>query len=203
MQVEFRPEDHGIFAIRLAEGSRQVDQKIEVFGASWCPDCKRAKQFLGDQRIAFEWHDVELEPQGLEIVREHNNGNDVIPTVVFPDGTILSEPSNEELANKIGLDRKAMRHVYDLVLVGGGPAALTTSIYASREDLSVLIIDSKGLGGQAGVTERLDNYPGFPDGIGGAELAERGQPYPRVDKAFSSGKLKRSPSPGRTERQRP
>ena len=171
--MEFRPEDHGIFAIRLAEGSRQVDQKIEVFGASWCPDCKRAKQFLGDQRIAFEWHDVELEPQGLEIVREHNNGNDVIPTVVFPDGTILSEPSNEELANKIGLDRKAMMHVYDLVLVGGGPAALTTSIYASREDLSVLIIDSKGLGGQAGVTERLDNYPGFPDGIGGAELAER------------------------------
>ena len=99
---------------------------------NWCPDCKRAKQFLGDQRIAFEWHDVELEPQGLEIVREHNNGNDVIPTVVFPDGTILSEPSNEELANKIGLDRKAMMHVYDLVLVGGGPAALTTSIYASR-----------------------------------------------------------------------
>ena len=150
-----------------------MDARIKVFGASWCPDCRRAKQFLGDQRVAFEWHDVEQEPEGLEIVREHNNGNNVIPTIIFPDGTSLSEPSNEELANRIGLDRKAMMHVYDVVIVGGGPAALTTGIYVAREDLAALIIDSKGLGGQAGVTERLDNYPGFPDGIGGAELAER------------------------------
>jgi thioredoxin reductase (NADPH) len=121
------------------------------------------KQFLGDQRVAFEWHDFEQEPQGLEIVHERNNGNNVIPTIVFPDGTSLSEPSNEDLANKIGLDRTAMMHFYDIVLVGVGPTALTTSIYAARENLSSLIIDSKGLGGQAGVTERLDNYPGFPD----------------------------------------
>jgi thioredoxin reductase (NADPH) len=116
---------------------------------------------------------VEQEPQGLDIVHDRNNGNNVIPTVVFPDGSSLSEPSNEELADEIGLDRKALMHVYDFVLVGGGPAALTAGIYAARDDLSSLIIDSKGLGGQAGVTERLDNYPGFPDGIGGAELAER------------------------------
>jgi thioredoxin reductase (NADPH) len=66
-----------------------------------------------------------------------------------------------------------MMHVYDLIVIGGGPAGLTTSIYAARENLQTLVIDSKGLGGQAGVTERLDNYPGFPDGIGGAELADR------------------------------
>ena len=66
-----------------------------------------------------------------------------------------------------------MMHVYDLIIVGGGPAALTTAIYAARENLETLIIDAKGLGGQAGVTERLDNYPGFPEGIGGAELADR------------------------------
>ena len=150
-----------------------MDGKIKVYGATWCNDCKRAKQFLGDQRVAFEWHDIEQEPEGLEIVHERNNGNNVIPTIIFPDGTSLSEPSNEDLADKIGLDRTAMMHVYDVILVGGGPAALTTSIYAARENLSSLIIDSKGLGGQAGVTERLDNYPGFPDGIGGAELAER------------------------------
>ena len=150
-----------------------MDGKIKVYGATWCNDCKRAKQFLGDQRVAFEWHDIEQDPEGLEIVHERNNGNNVIPTIIFPDGTSLSEPSNEDLADKIGLDRTAMMHVYDVILVGGGPAALTTSIYAARENLSSLIIDSKGLGGQAGVTERLDNYPGFPDGIGGAELAER------------------------------
>ncbi len=146
---------------------------IKVYGASWCTDCKRAKRFLGDQRVPFEWHDIEEEPQYLAIVQEKNNGNNVIPTIIFPDGTFLSEPSNEDLANRIGLERTAMQHVYDLLVVGGGPTGLTTSIYAARENLQTLIIDSKGLGGQAGVTERLDNYPGFPDGIGGAELADR------------------------------
>ena len=162
--------------VRYSSARREfahMDGKIKVYGATWCNDCKRAKQFLGDQRVAFEWHDIEQDPEGLEIVHERNNGNNVIPTIIFPDGASLSEPSNEDLADKIGLDRTAMMHVYDVILVGGGPAALTTSSSAARENLSSLIIDSKGLGGQAGVTERLDNYPGFPDGIGGAELAER------------------------------
>jgi thioredoxin reductase (NADPH) len=146
---------------------------VKVYGASWCPDCRRAKRFLGDQRISFEWHDIEVDPDGLRIVQEHNDGNDIIPTIVFPDGSHLSEPSNEELADKLGIARTAEMHVYDLVIIGGGPAGLTTSIYAARENLQTLVIDSKGLGGQAGVTERLDNYPGFPEGIGGAELADR------------------------------
>ncbi|MEX2202865.1 MAG: FAD-dependent oxidoreductase [Actinomycetota bacterium] len=146
---------------------------IKVYGASWCPDCRRAKRFLGDQRVPFEWHDIETDPDGVRIVQERNNGNNIIPTIVFPDDSHLSEPSNEELAEKIGLERSAMMHVYDLIVIGGGPAGLTTSIYAARENLQTLVIDSKGLGGQAGVTERLDNYPGFPEGIGGADLADR------------------------------
>ena len=150
-----------------------MDDVIKVYGASWCPDCRRAKRFLGDQRISFEWHDIEVDPDGVRTVQERNDGNNIIPTIVFPDGSHLSEPSNEELAEKIGLERMAMMHVYDLIIVGGGPAGLTTSIYAARENQQTLVIDSKGLGGQAGVTERLDNYPGFPDGIGGAELADR------------------------------
>ena len=150
-----------------------MDDFIRVYGASWCPDCRRAKRFLGDQRISFEWHDIEVDPDGVRTVQERNDGNNIIPTIIFPDGSHLSEPSNEELAEKIGLERMAMMHVYDLIIAGGGPAGLTTSIYAARENLQTLVIDSKGLGGQAGVTERLDNYPGFPEGIGGAELADR------------------------------
>jgi thioredoxin reductase (NADPH) len=150
-----------------------MDDIIRVYGASWCPDCRRAKRFLADQRVSFEWHDIEVDPDGVRVVQERNNGNNIIPTIVFPDGSHLAEPSNEELAEKIGLERMAMSHVYDLIIIGGGPAGLTTSIYAARENLQTLIIDSKGLGGQAGVTERLDNYPGFPEGIGGAELADR------------------------------
>ncbi len=150
-----------------------MEGMIEVYGASWCGDCRRAKRFLGDQRIPYAWHDIEVEPELLAYIQERNGGKDIIPTVVFPDGTHLAEPTNEELANKLGLDRTAEQHVYDLIIIGGGPAGLTTSIYAARENLETLIIDSKGLGGQAGVTERLDNYPGFPEGIGGAELADR------------------------------
>jgi thioredoxin reductase (NADPH) len=147
--------------------------EIAVYGATWCPDCRRAKKFLADQRITFAWHDIDREPELLREVKARNDGKDIIPTIVFPDGSHLAEPTNEELADKLGIDRSAMEHVYDLITVGGGPAALTTSIYAARENLSTLVIDAKGLGGQASVTERLDNYPGFPEGIGGGELADR------------------------------
>lgn len=74
----------------------------------------------------------------------------------------MAEPSNEELAEKLGLAREAAANTYDVVIVGGGPTGLTTSIYAAREDLSTLVVEKSALGGQAGVTERLDNYPGFP-----------------------------------------
>lgn len=146
---------------------------IKLYGADWCPDCKRSKKFLADQRVKFEWRDIGADPESQRIVQELNAGNNVIPTIVFPDGSHLSEPSNEELADKLGISRVASMHIYDVIIVGGGPTGLTTSIYAAREDLETLVIDSKGLGGQAGVTERLDNYPGFPEGIGGAELADR------------------------------
>ena len=150
-----------------------MSDTIAIYGASWCPDCRRAKKFLGDQRVAYEWHDVDSEPDAARVVQERNAGSNIIPTIVFPDGSHLAEPSNEELGDKLGLQRSAMQHVYDLIIVGGGPTGLTTGIYAARENLETLIVDAKGLGGQAGITERLDNYPGFPDGIGGADLADR------------------------------
>ncbi|MGZ5128706.1 MAG: FAD-dependent oxidoreductase, partial [Actinomycetota bacterium] len=147
--------------------------EIELYGAPWCPDCRRAKKFLADQRVPYVWHDIEQRPELVQVVEDTNDGKRTIPTIVFPDGSHLAEPSNEELADKLGIARVADMHVYDLVIVGGGPTGLTTAIYAARENLDTLVIDSKGLGGQAGVTERLDNYPGFPEGIAGAELADR------------------------------
>jgi thioredoxin reductase (NADPH) len=77
------------------------------------------------------------------------------------------------LARKLGLQLKAERPFYDLIIVGGGPTGLTASIYAAREGIDSLVIEKSALGGQAGVTERIDNYPGFPEGIGGGELADR------------------------------
>ncbi len=149
------------------------DQPLVVYGATWCPDCRRAKAFLTTHRVPFTWVDLEEHPELTAEVEARNDGKRIIPTIVFPDGSHLAEPSNDELADRIGLTRTAARREYDLVIIGGGPTGLTTSIYGARENLKVLIIERSAPGGQAGVTERFDNYPGFPDGVGGVELAER------------------------------
>lgn len=146
---------------------------ITVYGAPWCPDCKRAKKFLAEHRIPYDFVDIDADPEGLAYVERVQNGGRTIPTVVLPDGSHLLEPGNDELASRLGITLTAMRQAYDLVIIGGGPTGLAASIYAAREGIEAIVIDKSGLGGQAGVTERIDNYPGFPDGVGGAELADR------------------------------
>ena len=146
---------------------------VKVYGAPWCPDCKRSKKFLAEHRVPYEWIDIDENPDALRFVEELQKGGRTIPTIVFPDGGHLLEPSDEELARKLGLKLEADRQFYDLAIVGGGPAGLAAAIYAAREGIDAVIIDRSALGGQAGVTERIDNYPGFPDGVGGAELADK------------------------------
>ncbi len=146
---------------------------ITLYGATWCSDCKRAKQFFGEQRVHYNFVDVDANPEGLKFVEQANNGKHIIPTIVFDDGSILVEPSNAELATKLGLKMEAQNSFYDLIIVGSGPAGLTAALYAAREGLETLVIERGGIGGQAGITERLDNFPGFPEGISGAEFANR------------------------------
>ncbi len=146
---------------------------IKLYGTNWCSDCKRSKKFLGEQRIHYEFVNIEEDQEGQAFVQRVQNGGMTIPTIVFDDGSILIEPSNAEVAAKLGLDTKAKSDFYDLITVGGGPTALTAAIYAARDGFDVLVIERSGLGGQAGITERLDNYPGFPIGVTGAEFAER------------------------------
>ena len=147
--------------------------EIQVYGAPWCPDCRRSKKFLGEHRVEYDWIDIDTDADGLRFVEELQNGGRTIPTITFPDGSSLLEPSNEELARKLGLNIEAERAFYDLAIIGGGPAGLAAGIYAAREGIDAIIVDGGSLGGQAGVTERVDNYPGFPDGIEGGELADR------------------------------
>ena len=147
--------------------------KLTVYGATWCPDCKRAKKFLSEQLIPYTWVDLGEHPEAQAIVERFNDGKTIIPTLLFEDGSTLAEPSNAQIAAKLGLTTAAKCASYDLIVVGAGPTGLTTAIYAAREGIEVLVIDRAGLGGQAAITERVDNYPAFPDGISGADFAER------------------------------
>ena len=150
-----------------------VEPKVTVYGAYWCPDCRRSKKFLGENFIPFRWVDIEQDKKGEAHVLQRNDGKRIIPTIVFEDDTFLVEPSNAELAKKLGLKTEASKTYYDLIIIGGGPSGLTASIYASREGADVLLIERSGLGGQAGITVGLDNFPGFPEGISGQEFSDR------------------------------
>src|SRR5512138_3304717 len=150
-----------------------IDPKVTVYGAYWCPDCRRSKKFLGEQFIPYRWVDIEQDLAGEAYVLERNHGKRIIPMIVFEDESFLVEPTNAELARKLGLKTEARKTYYDLIIVGGGPAGLTAAIYAAREGTEVLVIERSGLGGQAGITVGLDNFPGFPEGISGQEFAER------------------------------
>jgi thioredoxin reductase (NADPH) len=149
------------------------EPNITLYGAHWCPDCRRSKQFLGEHQIPYNWVDIEQDPAGEAFVIEKNGGKRIIPTIVFEDGSFVVEPSNAQLAAKLGLKTSASRSHFPFIVVGGGPAGLTAALYAAREGIDTLVIERAAFGGQAAGTEKLDNMPGFPDGVAGIDFSNQ------------------------------
>lgn len=150
-----------------------MSNTIVVYGASWCPDCRRVKQFFGEHQIAYEWIDITDNVDATSFVDTVNHGKRRIPVIIFPNGDVLIEPSNDELLVKTHTQIESGNSFYDLIVIGGGPSGLTAAIYAAREKLKTLVIEQAGLGGQAATTQVIDNFPGFDQGISGQEFAER------------------------------
>lgn len=155
------------------ETFRPIYDGIKIYGTLLSPKSHEVKEFLSRNQIPYRWYDIETDLSARAIAESENKKLNKLPLIVFPDGKSLLDPSNKELANKIGIQTKAKLPFYDLVIIGGGPAGLGASVYGSSEGLKTLLIEKKATGGQAGTSSFIENYLGFPKGISGADLSRR------------------------------
>ncbi len=146
---------------------------IRVVGNRWSPRSHVVKNFLARNRVPYQWQDVDASGEARQLVAQVDHGDPRLPIVVFPDGTYLEAPENVEVAEKVGLQTRAERPFYDLIIVGGGPSGLAAAVYGASEGLKTVLIEREAPGGQAGTSSRIENYLGFPSGLSGADLSQR------------------------------
>jgi thioredoxin reductase (NADPH) len=146
---------------------------IKVIGYQFSPKAHEIKDFLAGNLIPYAWMDVESNESGKQIAATNMLCPVDFPVVIFDDGILLKTPSLIEIAERIGLNAKTKQQIYDVVIIGAGPAGLAASVYGASEGLSTLLIERKAPGGQAGTSSRIENYLGFPMGLSGADLTRR------------------------------
>jgi len=146
---------------------------VRVIGHRWSPKSHQVKDFMARNQVPYSWLDLEKEPEATRLLTHLGLESPVLPLLIFPDGECLQAPTNQEIAAKVGLQTRAESELYDMVVVGAGPAGLAAAVYGASEGLSTLVIEREAPGGQAGMSSRIENYLGFPSGISGGELARR------------------------------
>jgi len=146
---------------------------LRVIGSRYSPDTFRVRDFLAKNRVLFTWTDVETDPNVDLLLKGFGVSEADTPVVACSSMLLLRNPSNRELADRIGIRRPVEQTLYDLIVVGAGPAGLAAAVYGASEGLRTLVLDSTAPGGQAGSSMRIENYLGFPTGITGSELADR------------------------------
>jgi thioredoxin reductase (NADPH) len=153
--------------------ARPVLDTIRVAGTALSPASYAVKDFLASNQVPYQWLDMEDDAIVRELLSGAVGGAVRLPIVLFPDGTELVQPTIRELAEKVGLQTRARKPFYDLIVVGGGPAGLAGAVYGASEGLRTILVERSAPGGQAGTSSKIENYLGFPSGVSGADLARR------------------------------
>lgn len=146
---------------------------IKVIGYQWSPVSHKIKDFLTSNLIPYKWFDIETNKEATDLIDLHKIETEKLPAVIFEDGSLLINPSEIDVAKKIGLKTTASEELYDVVIIGAGPAGLAAAVYGGTEGLKTLLIEKYAPGGQAGTSSRIENYLGFPSGLSGADLTRR------------------------------
>lgn len=146
---------------------------IRVVGAMWSAECHEMKDFLLRNSVPYRWLDIERDTEARTLMESASTGDVKIPALFFPDGDVLVQPSLLQVAEKAGLQTRAEKPFYDVIVIGSGPAGLSASVYASADGLKVLVIERHAPGGQAGNSPKIENFLGFPSGISGGDLTRR------------------------------
>lgn len=150
-----------------------VYEGIRIIGYQWSPQTHRIKDFLFNNNIPYQWLDYEKNKSAVELLELSKLKESDLPCLIFDDGTALSKPEIKQIADKVGLQTNAKKVMYDLIIIGAGPAGLAAAVYGASEGLKTILIEKQAPGGQAGTSSRIENYLGFPNGISGNELARR------------------------------
>jgi thioredoxin reductase (NADPH) len=174
-----RCPDLGDLILRAFIARRQLLRESEEFtglrviGSRYSQDTFRIRDFLAKNRVLFTWLDLETDPQVNQLLERFGFTQADTPVVVWGHKLLMRNPSNAQLAEALGLRRPLDQTMYDLVVVGAGPAGLAAAVYGASEGLRTVVLERIAPGGQAGRSMRIENYLGFPTGITGGELAER------------------------------
>lgn len=152
--------------------ARPPVEGLRVVGSRYSPEAHQTRDFLTRNCMPFQWLDVERDEEARRLLGS-NADKHSLPLVLFPDGTQLTQPTNAEIAQKIGLKIRPEADFYDLVIVGGGPSGLAAAVYGASEGLRLVMVERHAPGGQAGLSSMIENYLGFPAGLSGADLARR------------------------------
>ena len=146
---------------------------LKLIGYQFSPHTHELKDFLAGNLFPYQWLDFETNPEAKRLAELYDIQPKELPAVLLENGAVLKQPSMPAVGEKLGLSVKATQSLYDLAIIGAGPAGLAAAVYAGSEGLRAILIDKRAPGGQAGTSSRIENYLGFPSGLSGSELARR------------------------------